>query len=111
MNTVDLNKAKHTVADQSPYGSRDFKDISTKLWRDSLNFNIFDVNGYLTEDAKDHIRANNIKKKDDEAWGDAILNHAEKYEMGYQCDKAPKKRSDVKFSGSMILSAYIKDQQ
>ncbi len=111
MKTVDLNNLQHYIADDNVYGSRDFKDASSKLWRDRLDFNIFTSEGYITEEAKAFIKTNNIEKKANETWGDAILNYSEWFELGYQCDKSPKKRSDVRFSGSMILNAYIEAEE
>ena len=110
MKTVDLNKAQHFVADNKPFGSRDFQDISRNLWRDNLNFNIFDGIGCYTEEAKQFFKDNDLKLEPGETPADAILNFAEWNELGYQCDKAPTKRSDVKFSGSMIMSQYMEAQ-
>ena len=111
MNTVNELYASN-VADESPSNNRDFNDASKNMWRDNLNFNIFDVAGYLTDEAKAFIKDKEIVRKSfNETWGDAILNYAERYELGYQVSKSPKKRSDVKFSGSMILSAYLEAEE
>lgn len=113
MNTVEL-KAAFSTKDNNPSNSRMFNDSANRLWRDNLPFNLFTAEGYLTEEAIQYIRDNREVLepfKKDSTWADAILEYAEFRELGYQCDKAPKKRSDVKFSGSMILSAYIDLQE
>ena len=109
--SANLNTLQHVIADQNPYGGADFKNESTKLWRDNLKFNIFDSKGYYTDEAKQFFKDNDIKMKAGETPADAILRFAEWFEMGYQCDKVTVKRSDVKFSGSMIMNAYITAQE
>ena len=111
MKTVNESQALN-VEDNKPSNNAGFNDVARNLWKDNLGFNIFTVDGLLTDEAKDFVKEHGIKRKSfDETWGDAILTYAEHYELGYQVPKAQVRRSSVKFSGSMILLAYMEAQE
>ncbi len=107
MKAVNIENA-YGVADNTPsFNNRDFNHESKTQWRDNLGFNIFNDKGIYTEEAKQFFADKNIQIKDGETPADAILRYAEFKELGYSVDKAITKRSDVKFSGSMILSSFL----
>lgn len=102
------------IRDERPSNNRDFNDSANNLWKDNLPFNIFTAEGYMTEEAKkfviDNREAIEVFKKSN-TWADAILDYAEFRELGYQCAKSAPKRSDVSFSESAILNAYVEAEE
>ncbi len=98
------------IKDYNPSTSKMFNDAANGQWTDTIPFNIFNADGYLTEDAKAFIMNNKEALspfKKNGTWADAILDYSEFRGIGQQLDKGAPLRSDTSYSGSMNMDSHM----